>query len=186
MAKRKIKGDVSWIVPKKKKPIAYSTVATSHLIGLLSQEHKTIQDVYDAVTYDVEAKEILQKYIDLGYGNEIAKQWFRYQKYNCTWRDFAVECKVTCFERVMHLVEELPKDKYKEAVEIIQEYSFEEFLMFCVDNGCFTKEQSSTLYDGIIMWEDLDGNYWEEDYDRLYELFDKVGITEEVFTQFAE
>ena len=78
MAKRKIKGDVHWTVPNKKKPIAYSTVATSHLIGLLSQECEAIQDVYNAVIYDVEAKEILQKYIDLGYGNEIAKQWFRY------------------------------------------------------------------------------------------------------------
>ena len=78
MAKRKIKGDVHWTVPNKKKPIAYSTVATSHLIGLISQECETIQDVYNAVVYDVEAKEILQKYIDLGYGNEIAKNWFKY------------------------------------------------------------------------------------------------------------
>lgn len=78
MAKTKVKGDVSWTVPNKKKPITYSTVATSQLIGLLSQEHKTIQDVYEAVTYDVEAKEILQKYIDLGYGNEIAREWFKY------------------------------------------------------------------------------------------------------------
>lgn len=97
-----------------------------------------------------------------------------------------MECKVTCFDRVMHLVKELPKNKLKEAVEIIQEYSFEDFLEFCVDNNCFTKEQSSTLYEGIVMWEDLDGNYWEEDYDKLHELYDKVGITEDVLTQFSE
>ena len=78
MAKTKIKGDVSWTVPNKKKPIAYSTVATSNLIGLLAEDFETIQDVYDAITYDVEAKKILQKYIDLGYGNEIARQWFKY------------------------------------------------------------------------------------------------------------
>lgn len=78
MAKTKIKGDVSWTVPNKKKPIAYSTVATSNLIGLLSQEYETIQDVYNAINYDAEAKEISQKYIDLGYGNEIARQWFKY------------------------------------------------------------------------------------------------------------
>ena len=78
MAKTKNKGDVHWKIPNKKKPIAYSTVATSNLIGLLSQKFETIQDVYDAITYDVEAKEVLQKYIDLGYGNEIAKKWFRY------------------------------------------------------------------------------------------------------------
>ena len=78
MAKTKNKDDVCWTVPNKKKPIAYSTVATSNLIGLLSQEYETIHDVYNAVVYDVEAKEILQKYIDLGYGNEIAREWFRY------------------------------------------------------------------------------------------------------------
>ena len=97
-----------------------------------------------------------------------------------------MECKVTCFDRVIHLVKELPKNKLKEAVEIIQEYSFEDFLEFCVDNNCFTKEQSNTLYEGIVMWEDLDGNYWEEDYGKLHELYDKVGITEDVLTQFSE
>ena len=97
-----------------------------------------------------------------------------------------MECKVTCFDRVMHLVVELPKDKHKEAVEIIQEYSFIDFLEFCVENNCFTKAQSNTLYEGIIMWEDLDGNYYEEDYDKLHKLYDKVGITEEVFEQFMD
>lgn len=78
MSKTKRKGDVSWTVPNRKKPIAYSTVATSNLIGLLAEDHETILDVYNAITYDIEAKEILQKYIDLGYGNEIARKWFRY------------------------------------------------------------------------------------------------------------
>ena len=53
-------------------------MATSQLIGLLSEDHKTILDVYNAIIYDMEAKEILQKYIDLGYENEVARQWFRY------------------------------------------------------------------------------------------------------------
>ena len=97
-----------------------------------------------------------------------------------------MECKVTCFDRVMHLVEELPKDKHKEAVEIIQEYNFIDFLDFCVKNNCFTEAQSTTLYEGIVMWEDLDGNYWEEDYDKLHKLYDRVGITKNVFTEFTE
>ena len=37
-----------------------------------------------------------------------------------------MECKVTCFERVMYLVKPLPEDKLKEAVEIIQEDSFQD------------------------------------------------------------
>ena len=78
MAKSKNKGDFHWFVPNKKKPIAYSTVATKQLIGLLAEDHETIQDVYNAINYDQEAKDILQKYIDLGYGNETASEWFKY------------------------------------------------------------------------------------------------------------
>ena len=97
-----------------------------------------------------------------------------------------MECKVTCFERVMHLVKPLPEEKLKDAVEIIQEYSFQDLLDFCVENDCFTDSQSSTLYEGIVMWEDLDGNYWEEDHDKLMELYDAVGVTYEVFKMYTE
>ena len=41
-----------------------------------------------------------------------------------------MECKVTCFDRVMNLVMPLPKDKYEEAVKIIQEWSFQDLLDF--------------------------------------------------------
>ena len=97
-----------------------------------------------------------------------------------------MKCTVTCFDRVLHLVKELPQEKLQEAVEIAQEYSFYETLEYFVECGCFTKEQLSTLYEGIVMWEDLDGNYWEEDYDRLMALYEAVGLTEEVWNQYAE
>lgn len=74
---KKSKGDVHWMVPNKKKPIAYSTKATSDLIVILSETNETIIDVYNAINYDQDAKEILKKYIDLGYGNEIAREWFK-------------------------------------------------------------------------------------------------------------
>lgn len=63
---------------KKKKPIAYSTTATSKFIALLSQEYKTIQEVYNAINFNTEAKKVLQAYIDKEYGSEIAKEWFKY------------------------------------------------------------------------------------------------------------
>ena len=80
MAHRKSKGDVTWypIDRKKKRPIAYSTTATSNLIGLLAEDHETIQDVYNAINYDDEAKNILEIYINLGYGGEIARKHFRH------------------------------------------------------------------------------------------------------------
>lgn len=73
-----VSNDTQWFVPKKKKPIAYSTTATSKLIGLLSQEYETIQDVYNAINFNTEAKKVLQAYIDKGYANEIAKECFKY------------------------------------------------------------------------------------------------------------
>lgn len=77
--KRKPKGDVAWSIPKRKTPVAYSTEATSTLIGILSQEDKTrtIKDVQELINYDVEAIRILQIYIDKGYGEELACKWFR-------------------------------------------------------------------------------------------------------------
>lgn len=73
---RKSKGDVQWFVPGKKKPIAHSTKAASDLIVIMSQEYDTIQQVHDAINYDVESKEVLQKYILAGYGGITAKQFF--------------------------------------------------------------------------------------------------------------
>jgi predicted metal-dependent RNase len=74
---KKTKGDVAYRLPKKKKPIAYSTKATSDLIVVLAQEYETITDVYHAINYDQDAKDVLKKYIDLGYGDVVAREWFR-------------------------------------------------------------------------------------------------------------
>lgn len=74
---KKPKGDVAWYAPNKKKPIAYSTTATSELIVELAQQHETIADVRNAINYDLDGELILQKYIDLGYGNVIAREWFK-------------------------------------------------------------------------------------------------------------
>lgn len=97
-----------------------------------------------------------------------------------------MECKVTCFERVMHLVKPIPEEKLEEAVEIIVDNSFQDFLDFCVENDCFTEAQSTTLYEGIVMWEDLESNYWESDIDKLMDLYDAVGVTDEVFKKYTE
>lgn len=65
--------DVKWHVDERKTPIAYSTKAASDLILALAQENETVQDVYNAIRYDAEAKKVLQAYIDKGYGNKIAR-----------------------------------------------------------------------------------------------------------------
>lgn len=97
-----------------------------------------------------------------------------------------MECRYTFFDRVIFLTKKLPKRKIKEAVKIIQEFSFEDFLDFCVENNCFTEEQKSIIIDFIIMWEDLTGNYYEEDEEKLIRLYEAVGISQEVFNKYLE
>lgn len=97
-----------------------------------------------------------------------------------------MECNVTCFERVMHLVKPVPEDKLEELCELITDYSFSDILDFGVANGCFTEAQSKTLYEGIVMWEDLDGNYFEEDDDKLSDLLDKMGATTDMVREYQE
>ena len=97
-----------------------------------------------------------------------------------------MDCKVTCFDRVMNLVKELPNDKKIEMCELITDYGFQDILDFGIENGCFSKEQASTIYDGIVMWEDLEGNYYEEDEDKLSDLYEQMGITVEMIREYQE
>ena len=74
---RSAKGATAWLLPNKKKPFAYSTVATKDLIVTLAEEYETIQEVYNAVCYDSEARQILAEYIARGYGANLAREFFR-------------------------------------------------------------------------------------------------------------
>jgi hypothetical protein len=80
MAYSKPKGDVTWYKPNSKfntRPIAYSPKSTSDLIVLLAKDGCFIKELKNKINYDEEAKTIIQKYIDLGYGNLIAKDYFK-------------------------------------------------------------------------------------------------------------
>ncbi len=77
MSRYKLKGDVAWRLPNRKRPFAYSTVATNDLIVVLAEEHSTIKDVYDNINYDADARRILAEYIKAGYGDCIARDYFR-------------------------------------------------------------------------------------------------------------
>lgn len=77
MSVKREKGDVRWTIPYRKTPIAWSTVATSNLITALMEPNDTIASLRQKINYDVEAKAVLDAYIEKGYGNQIAKEWFR-------------------------------------------------------------------------------------------------------------
>lgn len=70
--------DVEWHTPNQKAPIAYSTVAASDLIEVLSDDNPTatIKEIKNLINYDPEAKRVLQQYIEAGYGDDIASEFF--------------------------------------------------------------------------------------------------------------
>ena len=96
-----------------------------------------------------------------------------------------MECKYTCFDRVIHSIKKLNENKLKDACSIIKESGLEDFLDFCVENDCFSEEQAATIMDFILMWEDLDGNYYEEDEEKLIRLYEAVGISKEIFEELV-
>ena len=97
-----------------------------------------------------------------------------------------MECKYTCFDRVLHQVKSLPNNMINDACDIITNDSLIDLLDFGINNNCFTKPQSMTLYEGIIMWEDLESNYYEEDPDKLDLLYEKMGISKEILLRYQE
>lgn len=69
------RGDVHWTVPGRKTPIAYSTLATSQLIGLLAEDGLTFGEAHDAVLYDTDAKQILALYVERGHGDRVMAEF---------------------------------------------------------------------------------------------------------------
>lgn len=72
-----LSADVHWHCPGRKKPIAYSTVATSVLIVALSKDGDTVKELREKIVYDREAQKVLDEYIKRGFGDWIAKEHFR-------------------------------------------------------------------------------------------------------------
>lgn len=67
--------DVYWHYPHLKKSFGSTTVASSLLIESITKDKMTVKDVYNAINYDPDAKEILRCYIEKGYGNFIMKDF---------------------------------------------------------------------------------------------------------------
>lgn len=64
-------GDVAWYLPRRKRPFMYTTKATLDLIVLLSEQtvNKTPLEILPLITYDIDAKRLMQAYIEKGYGD---------------------------------------------------------------------------------------------------------------------
>lgn len=62
---------VDWYLPNKKRHFATSTMATRDLIQAYGEDGFTVAGTHAAILYDREGKEILQAYIDAGYGDRL-------------------------------------------------------------------------------------------------------------------
>jgi hypothetical protein len=74
--KRKIITDVEWCIPNRKKPIAYSTIATRDAINCVAKNGDTLAEVrrkFDFLIYDKEAIAVLDEHIKNGFGDWIYK-----------------------------------------------------------------------------------------------------------------
>ncbi len=67
--------DVYWYYPHLKKSFGATTISSSQLIETIIKDNMTVKDVYNAINYDLDAKEILRCYIEKGYGNFIMKDF---------------------------------------------------------------------------------------------------------------
>lgn len=67
--------DVYWTLHHQKRYFMSTTIATDNLIVSLSEENMTVKDVYEAINYDEDAKEVLKHFIDAGYENFIMKDF---------------------------------------------------------------------------------------------------------------
>ena len=74
--------DVEWTIPGRKTPIAYSTKAVSDSIEVMADEYPTatIKELQEKFHYGPDEKKVLQRYIDAGYGDQVANEWFSYEK----------------------------------------------------------------------------------------------------------
>lgn len=68
--RRDRKGDVAWYAPKRKRPIAYSTVAVKEWPDMLSSCGLTVEQMHRASVMDDEARKVLEAYMALGHGSK--------------------------------------------------------------------------------------------------------------------
>lgn len=70
--------DITWYAPHQKSPIAYSTAAVRDFIGAMVDDNQTatVRELQAKIKYDQDAKKVLQQYIDAGYGDDTAMDYF--------------------------------------------------------------------------------------------------------------
>ena len=120
--------DTIWYAPNEKTGkdtiIAYSTTATSDFISALAADNvnSTISEIKDMVNYDVEAKRVLQAYIDSGFGNVLASDFFgKYVSLTKTLQEETAQGKIEAETYINENTENVEDENYEQELGGIQE-----------------------------------------------------------------
>lgn len=89
-----------------------------------------------------------------------------------------MECNYTTYDRIIYHIVPLKRQDLPEAIKIIKDQTLQDLVDFCKEKGIISKSQGETIIDFVLMWEDLDGNYYEEDEKRLLRFYEAIGIEE--------
>lgn len=91
-----------------------------------------------------------------------------------------MECNYTTYDRIIHGIKSksLEQDDITNAIRIIKEQTLQDLVDFCLEKGIISESQGDTIIGFILMWEDLDGNYYEEDETKLVQFYEALGIEE--------
>lgn len=58
----------------RRRPIAFSTAATSKLLGLLAEDGHTFSSARKAINFDSDGEAVLDRYIELGFGDVVMSE----------------------------------------------------------------------------------------------------------------
>lgn len=89
-----------------------------------------------------------------------------------------MECNYTTYDRIIYHIVPLQQQDLPEAIKIIKDQTLQDLVDFCKEKDIISKSQGETIIDFILMWEDLDGNYYEENEERLIQFYEAIGIEE--------
>lgn len=114
--------DVYWTLPHQKRYFGTTTIGSDNLIRALSDDNKTVMDVYNLIISDPDAKEILKKFIDNGYENFIMKDFVTDNEkgiYRMKKQDNIIYVSRTDLKKIItkELKDKAPKDLEREQEE---------------------------------------------------------------------
>lgn len=176
--------DIYWYAPNTKIVIAYSTRSASDLISTMSEDSPkmTILELHDAINYDEEAKKVLQAYINNGFGDYSASEYFTDNSGNSDNID-TERPEADTQPKENEVVEESIEEKREQIREkaaktgVINLDELGTLTGIPVTHMSDTAESETTVSKKETVAEEVEEN--KPDADDVYAVMDGLGLTEE-------